>query len=208
VDASPQTRLYPERQEVDVVVPVDRGPLVHFERIEVRGNTKTRDRVIRRELEITEGDEFSESLLEKSRQRVTALGFFERVDLSTAEGSAPDKMNVFIEVTERPTGTFQVGAGFSSIENFIATAQVQQANLFGNGQNLSLQAQISGLRQLINLRLYEPYFLDSRFSASIDLYDQLRIFNDFSQSSTGGALTFGYPLIEPELVASLTYTAE
>src|SRR5690606_39843893 len=107
VDASPQTRLYPERQEVDVVVPVDRGPLVHFERIEVRGNTKTRDRVIRRELEITEGDEFSESLLEKSRQRVTALGFFERVDLSTAEGSAPDKMNVFIEVTERPTGTFQ-----------------------------------------------------------------------------------------------------
>ena len=82
-------------------------------------------------------------------------------------------MQVNIEVTERPTGTFQVGAGFSSIENFIATAQVQQANLFGNGQSLSLQAQVSGLRQLVDLRFYEPYFLDSDFSASIDLFDQL-----------------------------------
>ncbi|HEY6555851.1 MAG TPA: outer membrane protein assembly factor BamA [Polyangiaceae bacterium] len=208
VEANPQTRLDPENQEVDVVVPIVRGPLVHFERIEVRGNTKTRDKVIRRELEVSEGEQFSETKLEDSRKRVTALGFFERVDISTEEGSAPDKVTVYIEVSERPTGTFQVGAGFSSIENFIATAQVQQANFFGNGQSLSLQAQVSGLRQLVNLRFYEPYFLDSKFSASIDLYDQLRIFNDFSQSSRGGSLTFGYPLIEPELTASLAYTLE
>jgi len=208
VEASPQTRLDPERREVDIEVPVVRGPLVYFERIEVRGNSKTRDKVVRRELEVAEGDLFNETKLEESRKRITALGFFERVDISQEDGSAPDKMVVYIEVSERPTGTFQVGAGFSSIENFIATAQVQQANLFGNGQSLSLQAQISGLRQLINLRFFEPYFLDSKFNASVDLYDQLRIFNDFSQSSTGGALTFGYPLVEPELTASLTYTAE
>ncbi|MCA9597540.1 MAG: outer membrane protein assembly factor BamA [Myxococcales bacterium] len=208
VEANPQTRLDPERAEVDIVVPVIRGPLVYFERIEVRGNSKTRDKVIRREMEVTEGELFNETRLEKSRQRITALGFFERVDVSTEEGSAPDKMQVNVEVTERPTGTFQVGAGFSSIENFIATAQVQQANLFGHGQSLSLQAQVSGLRQLVNLRFYEPYFLDSPFSASVDLYDQLRIFNDFSQSSRGGSLTFGYPLVEPELTASVTYTAE
>jgi outer membrane protein insertion porin family len=115
---------------------------------------------------------------------------------------------VYIEVTEPPTGTFQVGAGFSSIENFIATAQVQQANLFGTGQSLSLQAQVSALRQLINLRFYEPYFLDSKFGVSIDLFDQLRIFNDFSQQSRGGALTFSYPLIDPEVSASVTYTLE
>lgn len=208
VEANPQTRLDQERHEVDIVVPIVRGPKVYFERIEIRGNSKTRDKVLRREMEVAEGDLFHETNLERSRRRITALGFFERVDISTEEGSAPDKVQVNIEVTERPTGTFQVGAGFSSIENFIATAQVQQANLFGHGQNLSLQAQVSGLRQLVNLRFYEPYFLDSRFSASIDLFDQLRIFNDFSQASRGGSLTFGYPLVEPELTASMTYTGE
>ncbi len=208
VDASPQTRLYPEKAEVDVIVPVVRGPLVHFERIEVRGNTKTRDKVIRRELEIAETDKFSETKLEKSRQRITRLGYFERVDISTEQGSTPDTVNVFVEVTERATGTFQVGAGFSSIENFIVTAQVQQANLFGSGQSVSLQAQLSGARELINLSWIEPYFLDSDFSSTVSLYKQLRVYNDFSQSSEGGALTFGYPLIEPELTASLTYTLE
>ncbi|HET7540736.1 MAG TPA: outer membrane protein assembly factor BamA [Polyangiaceae bacterium] len=207
VEANPQTQLDPETHEVDVTVPVERGPLVYFERIEVRGNSKTRDKVIRRECEVAEGELFSETKLERSKRRVTALGYFERVDVSTEAGSAPDKMNVYIEVAEKPTGTFQVGAGFSSIENFIATAQVQQANLFGNGQSLSLQAQISSLRQLVSIRFFEPYFLDSLFNTSVDLYDQLRVYNDFSQSSRGGALTFGYPLIEPELNASVTYTA-
>jgi outer membrane protein insertion porin family len=208
VDANPQTQLDPASNEVDVIVPVERGPLVHFERIEMRGNAKTRDKVIRRELEVYEGGLFSETKLDRSKRRVTALGYFERVDVSMEQGSAPDKMNVYIEVAERPTGTFQVGAGFSSVENFIATAQIQQANLFGNGQSLSLQGQFSTLRQLVNIHFFEPYFLDSKFNASIDLYDQQRYYRDFSQASLGGGLTFGYPLIEPELYASISYTGE
>lgn len=208
VEASPETRVDPDTHEVDVIVPVVRGPLVHFERIEFRGNSKTRDKVLRRELEIAEGDKFSESGLESAKRRVTALGYFERVDISSEQGSGPDKMNVYIEVAERPTGTFQIGAGFSSLEKFIATAQVQQANLFGNGQSLALQAQWSGIRQLVNLRFFEPYFLDSKFNSSIELYRQQRSYTDFMQSSTGGALTFGYPLIMPKLYASLTYTGE
>jgi outer membrane protein insertion porin family len=208
VDANPETDLDPSTNEVDVVVPVQRGPLVYFERIEVRGNSKTRDKVIRRELEVAEGELFHETRLDKSKRRVTALGYFERVDISTEQGSAPDKMNVYIEVSERPTGTFQVGAGFSSVENFIVTMQIQQANLFGNGQSLSLQGQLSGLRRQIDLKFYEPYLLDSPFSANIDLYDQLRVYQDFSQRSIGGALTLGYPIIDPELSASITYTAE
>jgi outer membrane protein insertion porin family len=208
VDANPQTQLDPATNEVDVVVPVDRGPLVHFERIEMRGNAKTRDKVIRRELEVFEGGLFNETKLERSKRRVTALGYFERVDVSMEQGSAPDKMNVYIEVAERPTGTFQVGAGFSSVENFIATAQIQQANLFGNGQSLSLQGQFSSLRQLINLHFFEPYFLDSKFNASIDLYNQQRYYRDFAQASVGGGLTFGYPLIAPQLYANVTYTGE
>lgn len=208
VEADPETNLDPEREMVDVIVPIRRGPLVHIERITVRGNTKTRDKVMRREMEVEEGDLFSETKLEESRRRIIALGYFERVDFSTEEGSDHDKIRVNIEVVERPTGTFQVGAGFSSIENFIATAQVQQANLFGTGQSLALQAQVSGLRQLVNLRFYEPYLFDSDFSLSIDLYDQLRIYNDFSQTSLGGSATFGYALVQPHTFASLTYTGE
>ncbi len=205
--ADPETTLDPTSREVDVVVPVLRGPLVHFGRIEVQGNTKTRDKVIRRELEITEGDKFSETNLERSRRRVTALGYFERVDLTT-QSESDDRISVLVEVAEKPTGTFQVGAGFSSIENFIATAQIQQANLFGNGQSLSLNAQLSGIRTLVNVRYFEPYLLDSSVGFTVDLFEQLRIYNDFSQGTRGGALTFGYPLIDPELSASLTYTLQ
>jgi outer membrane protein insertion porin family len=209
VEADPQTQLDPDKQQVDIVVPIRRGPLVYFERIEVRGNTKTRDKVIRREMQIAEGHTFSETKLETSKKLITALGYFERVDVSTEEGSAPDRINVYVEVGERATGTFQVGAGFSSIENFILTAQIQQANLFGNGQSLALQAQVSGLRQLINIRFFEPYFFDSDFSAAIDLYDQLRVYPDFAQRTRGGAFTLGYPLTRPPyLRASLTYTGE
>jgi outer membrane protein insertion porin family len=208
VDANPETKLDPETHEVDVIVPIVRGPVVYFDRIEISGNTKTRDKVIRREMEIIEGKKYSETLLERSRQRITALGYFERVDISTGEGSAPDRLKATVEVTERPTGTFQVGAGFSSIENFIATAQVQQANLFGNGQSLALNAQVSGLRQLVNIRYFEPYFLDSRFNFMVEGFQQLRSYADFSQSSLGGDVTWGYPIIEPELQVSLTYTAE
>ncbi len=208
VNANPDTKLHPETNEVDVIVPIQRGPMVFFDRIEVHGNTKTRDKVIRREMEIIEGEKFSETKLERSRRRVTALGYFERVDVSTTPAGSVDRVNVQVEVTERPTGTFQVGAGFSSIESFIATAQVQQANLMGNGQNVSLNAQLSGIRRLVNFSLFEPYFLDSKFRFSINLFNQLRQYIDFSQETLGGSLTWGYPLIEPELSASITYTLE
>ncbi len=208
VEADPQTHLDFEKREVEISVPIKRGPKVRIGRIEVKGNSKTSDRVIRREMTVVEGQLYSETGLEESRRRVLALGFFERVDVTTEKGASPDTIDVFFEVGERPTGTFQVGAGFSSIESFIATAQVQQANLFGRGQSLSLQAQVSGLRQLIDLRFFEPYLFESDWSASIDLYDRLMLYDAFSQTSIGGAMTLGYPIIMPWLRASLTYTAE
>ena len=208
VEAEPETELDPIHEQVDIVVPIKRGPPVHIERIEVKGNTKTRDKVIRREVVIEEGQLFNESGLEQSKRRITALGYFDRVDVSTEQGSSPDKIVINIEVTEKPTGTFQVGAGFSSIESFIATAQVQQANLFGNGQSLALQAQVSALRQLITLRFFEPYFLDSLWNMSSELYDTLYVFPDFARRSVGGSLTFGYALINPWLRLSLTGTLE
>ena len=206
VDAPPQTQLYPGTREVDVIVRLKRGELVHFGRIEIRGNTKTRDKVIRREMEIHESELFSETNLEVSRRRIAQLGYFERVDVSTETSKDSKYINVIVEVTEKPTGTFQIGAGFSSIESFIATAQIQQANLFGRGQSLALLAQLSGLRQLIDIRFIEPYFLDSPFSMQINLFDQMRVYDEFSLDSTGGSLSFGYPIVEPELRASVTYT--
>jgi outer membrane protein insertion porin family len=208
VDAEPETELDAAHEQVDIVVPIKRGPPVRVERIEVKGNTKTRDRVIRREMELQEGQLFSETALENSKRRITALGYFDRVDVSTEQGSAPDKINIYVEIAEKPTGTFQVGAGFSSIESFIATAQIQQANLFGNGQALALQAQLSALRRLVTVRFFEPYFLDSDWSSSIELYDTLYVFPDFARRSQGGSLTFGYPLIQPWLRLSLTGTLE
>jgi outer membrane protein insertion porin family len=181
---------------------------VRVERIEIKGNTKTRDKVLRREMEIEEGQLFSETKLEDSRRRITALGYFERVDVSTEAGSAPDKIIINFEIAERPTGTFQVGAGFSSVENFIVTAQVQQANLFGNGQSLALQAQVSGLRQLVSIRFFEPYFLNTDWSMSAELFDTLYVFPDFARRSVGGSLTFGYALIQPWLRLAVTGTAE
>lgn len=208
VEAEPETELDPVKREVDLTIPIRRGPLVKVERIEIKGNTKTRDKVLRREMEIEEGQLFSETKLEDSKRRVTALGYFERVDVSTEQGSAPDKIIIRFEIGERPTGTFQVGAGFSSVENFIATAQIQQANLFGNGQSLALQAQVSGLRQLVNIRFFEPYLFDSDWSSSAEFFNQLYIFPDFSRRTLGGALTFGYALIQPWLRLSLTATAQ
>jgi outer membrane protein insertion porin family len=159
-------------------------------------------------MEIEEGMLFSETKLEDSKRRIVALGYFERVDVSTEQGSSPETININFEVTERPTGTFQVGAGFSSLENFIATAQIQQANLFGNGQSLALQAQISSLRQLISIRFFEPYFLDSDWSTSVELYDNLLVFPDFARRTLGGALTFGYALIQPWLRLGVTATVQ
>jgi outer membrane protein insertion porin family len=192
VEAEPDTEVQADVAQVDIVIPIHRGPPVRVERIEIKGNTKTRDRVIRRELEIQEGQLYSETGVEISRKRVMALGYFDRVDVTKEAGSTPDRVNLYFEIAEKPTGTFQIGAGFSSIESFIATAQIQQANLFGNGQSLALQAQVSGLRQIISLRFFE----------------QLYIFPNFARRSVGGSLTFGYALVQPWLRLSLTGTAE
>ena len=198
----------PQTNEVDLRIAIRRNKPVKFGRINIRGNTKTRDKVIRRELEIEEQQLFTETGLEKSKRRIGKLGYFDRVDLSTEQSEGEDTIDVNIEVVEKPTGTFQIGAGFSSIESFIATAQIQQYNLFGNGQAFSLQAQISGLKQLIDFRFVEPYLFDTPFSGSISLYDRLNLYDQFSQNSLGGSLTIGYPIIQPDLKAALTYTLQ
>jgi len=204
---TPLTSIDSDKRIVDLTFDVQKGQEVIFERINIRGNSKTRDRVIRRELRVAEGDRFSQTLLNVSRARVMQLGFFENVDVSTRRGTSDDRIIVNIEVKERPTGTFQVGAGFSSVENFIAQAQVSQNNLFGRGQRLSLMAQMSGLRQLFALSFWEPYFLDSDWTFGFDIYNRIQNFESFNRNATGGSLTWGYPITH-DLRVFLTYKVE
>jgi len=208
VDVQPETDLDVDAHTVDLAIAIQRGPLTRIERINIRGNTKTRDSVIRRELRIYEGDTYSQSYLEASRIAINALGYFERVDVSETEGSTADRIVINFEVAERPTGTFQVGAGFSSIELFMLTAQVQQQNLFGNGQSLSLQLQISGLRQLIQLQIVEPYFAGSEWTAAFEIFRTVRQFQSFNRESTGGSVSFGHWLGDRRLSLFAQYRAD
>lgn len=192
VNVTPETHVDPEKRTVDLTLDLQQGKKVYFERINIRGNSKTRDKVIRRELKISEGDLFSQRLLDVSKNRAQALGFFEKVEVSTAKGSSDERVVVNLEVTERPTGTFQIGAGFSSFENFIGQAQVAQNNLFGRGTSLQLSAQISSLRQFFSVNYTDPYFLDTRITFAFSAYNQLLYYRDFTRRASGGDLTWGY----------------
>ncbi len=203
----PLTKVDLPNRKINLTFEVARGKRAYFERINIRGNSKTRDKVIRREMKISEGELFNNTNLEISKRRINALGFFENVVVSTKRGSSDEFVEVNVEVSERPTGTFQIGAGFSSVENFIAQAQISQNNLFGRGQTLALQAQLSSLRQLFLLRFVEPYFLDTRWTFAFDLYNQSRGFGTFFRNASGGTLTWGYPL-SYEARAFLTYKLE
>lgn len=217
VNITPLTSVDPEARTVDLTFDIEQGKKVRWERIEIVGNEKTRDKVIRRELRIYEGDYFSGTALERSRQRVTALGFFEPdprtnlIQINTRRGSSDDLIVAVVEVKERPTGTFQIGAGFSSVENFIATAQISQTNFFGWGQSASLSAQISSLRQLIQLQFVEPYFFDTNWTFAFDFFSTEADYGTFIRDSIGGSLTFGHPLPflkDDRIRAFLTYTLE
>ncbi|MCB9667662.1 MAG: outer membrane protein assembly factor BamA [Myxococcales bacterium] len=204
----PDTSLQEGKRIVDIRVAIERGPPVRIERIDIRGNTRTADKVIRREMRILEGELYSQTEIEHSKARITQLGYFERVDVAESPGSRPNRMALTFEVQERSTGTFQVGAGFSSIESFILTAQVQQQNIFGTGQSLSLQLQLSGIRQLAQLRFVEPYFLDTEWTLAVDAYKTIRQFQDFNQDRTGGRIALGHPILHENLRLFGQYTLE
>ncbi len=199
---NPVTNINADTRTVDLTFDVQKGPQVTIERIEVVGNSKTRDKVIRRELRVYEGELFSGTGVRRSKERVTALGFFETVEVTQKPGSRDDTIAIQVEVKEKATGTFQVGLGFSNVENFIFTAQVSQNNFLGWGQSVSASAQISSLRSLVQLSFFDPYFLDTRFLLSADFFRTEADYgnNSFIRQSTGGNLSLGYQILEDVLV--------
>src|SRR6266702_3678325 len=193
-NVNPETKVDPATRIIDLTYDVQPGKKTYFERIEISGNSKTRDKVIRREMRIYEGELYNQSSLNNSKQRVTALGYFETVNVTTEKGSADDKLVAKVTVKERSTGTFQIGAGFSSYENFILTGQISQNNFFGWGQTLSLQVQYSSIRQLGQIQFVEPYFLDTKWTFAFDLYATEGFYTTFSRKAIGGSVTWGYEL--------------
>ncbi len=206
-NVSPQTVVDNERRTVDLSYDIAKGNLVHIEKIEIIGNSKTRDNVIRREMRIAEGDLFSNTLIRYSKARVTALGFFDNVEINTKRGSAEDRMNLEISVKEKLTGTFQIGFGFTGGESFFGTAQLSQNNLLGYGHTASLSMQISSIRQLFQLSYLDPYVFDTSWTGSVDLYRTELNFSGFDRKSIGTALTGGYELFE-DFRSFVTYTLE
>ena len=204
---APRPRVDLAHQRIAVDFEIVRGKRVFVERIDIRGNTKTRDKVIRRELRIAEGELFNATDLERSRQRVMALGYFEAVAISTHRGCCEDMIDVAVEIRERSTSTFQVGAGLSSTESFIVQGQIAMENLLGRGQSLSGQIQLSGVRRLFALHFADPHFHDSRWTLGTELYNQTASLGAYARTSTGGSLTLGYPLSD-HLHGFLTYRLE
>ncbi len=197
----------PDNREIGLIYDVQQGEPVYIGRITISGNQTTRDEVIRREFRIHESDLYNGTGIRISRARVERLGFFESVQIRELATSDPQVMNLEIEIVERPTGQFQVGAGFSSVESFIATATVSQNNLFGRGQSLSLQASLSAIRTIFSLGFQEPYFFGTRWQAGFEIFNRELLFTDFTRRSLGFSLTGGYPLTD-DVTVSLTYQLE
>lgn len=197
VEINPTYRADPETDTVNVTFNVREGQRVYIDRINVVGNTRTLDSVIRRELMVGEGDAFNRSLVERSRNNLRALGFFKDVKIEETRGSAPDRSVVNVTVEEQPTGELSVGAGFSSVDSFVLNLGITERNFRGRGQNVVARAEWGSLRQQIDFRFTEPKFLGRDVRAGFDLFHMrydLSKYSSYDYRSTGGGVRITYPL--------------
>ena len=210
VDIRPRVQRDRENLTIDIVYDIQEGPKVYVERIDIEGNTRTLDRVIRREFRLVEGDAFNTSKLRRSRQRVQNLGFFKTVTVENEPGSAPDRTVVKVEVEEQSTGDVTFGAGFSSSDGPIGNIGIRERNLLGRGQDLRLGFTLAGEATELDFSFTEPYFLDRNLAAGVDLY---RTTNDRSDESSyeeerlGGSLRGGFNITD-DLRNVVRYTLE
>lgn len=199
VDVRPDIQLDREKRIVAITYTIAESPRVFIERIDITGNTRTLDQVVRREMMVVEGDPFNRTKLKKSEQRVRDLGYFKEVNFKTVQGSRPDTAVVVIDVQEQSTGELSIGAGFSSNDGPLANLIIREHNLLGRGQDVQLGLTTSGRTNNYNLRFTEPYFLDRNLTAGFDLFHTTTDYQDISSydfSRTGASFRFGYPLSE------------
>jgi len=202
-----QTRLdrEPKKKIVNVTFNINEGPKVYVERIDIKGNVRTLDSVIRREFRLVEGDAFNTSKLQRTKQRITNLGFFSNVDIKTLPGSAPDKTVIEVDVEEQSTGELSFGVGYSTTNGPLGIVRITERNLLGKGQQLSLSTNLSFVTSNIVLSFTEPYFMDRPIQAGFDIYDTRTNNNNstfgnssipYNESDLGFGLRAGYDISE------------
>jgi outer membrane protein insertion porin family len=208
VNVVPLTEPEPEAKVVDITFDIQRGGKVEISRIDITGNDPTYDKVVRREIPINEGDIYSGSAIKEARTRLDRLGYFEEVKISTPRGAAPDTLDMKVAVVEQPTGSFSIGAGFSNLENFVFTTNVSKNNFLGLGYVMSMAANISSRQQQGNLQLFDPYFLDSRWTLRVDGYSIARQFIE-DEYQRGGVFAVGrYLDARDDVRMEFNYTLE
>lgn len=208
VEVRPQVRRNREAKTVDVTFTVQEGPRVYVDRINITGNLRTTDKVIRREMQLAEGDAFSTAKMRRSRQRIRNLGFFERVDLNNVPGAAADRTTVNVAVRERSTGEISFGAGYSSTSGILGDISLRERNLLGSGQDLKLRLAIGQRETNIEASFTEPYFLDRNMAAGFDVFRttrDLRRESSYDRDDIGTTLRAGYGIVE-NLTQQINYT--
>jgi outer membrane protein insertion porin family len=199
VDVRPRVKRQRDKKLISIVYNIQEGPRVFVERINITGNVRTQDKVIRREFRLIEGDAFSTSKLRRSRQRIRNLGFFEKVEVTNVPGTTADSTVVNVSVQEKSTGEISFGAGFSSASGVLGDITLRERNLVGKGQDLNLRLSIGQRQQQIDLSFTEPYFLTRNLSAGFDVFRNTRDLqqeSSFDRERLGGRLRAGYRINE------------
>jgi outer membrane protein insertion porin family len=208
VNVTPRIHRDGVKHLIDVAFNVKEGPHVYVERIDINGNVRTLDKVIRREFRLVEGDAFNSTKLQRSEQRIKNLGFFKKVDVTNKPGSAPDKTVLDVKVEEQSTGEFTVGVGYSTAEGPLANIGVRERNLLGTGDDFRINTLIAFLTQQADISFTEPYFLDRNLAAGFDIFaenNNYQYFAQYNQFSYGFVLRAGYQ-IDEDLRQTLRYT--
>jgi len=193
---------------INLVFAVEEGPRVYIERIEIRGNTRTRDWVIRREFDLAEGDAYNRVLVDRAERRLRNLGYFANVKITNEPGTAPDRVILVVQVEDQATGEFSVSGGYSTTDGFIGEVSVSEKNFLGRGQYVRLAGQLGENVQGVDFSFTEPYFLDYRVAAGFDLFwkeTSDTSYSPYDTSTAGGTLRLALPLTD-ELTLGLRYT--
>ncbi len=199
VDVRPRYTPNRENQTVDVTFLVREGPRVYIDRIDIVGNTRTLDTVVRREMNVAEGDAYNRVLVDRSRNQIRALGFFKDVTIDEQPSAQPDRTTLRVQVEEQPTGELSFSAGYSSVEKAVIDLGITERNFRGRGQNMRGRVSIGSLRQQVDLGFTEPRFMGRDLRAGIDLFSfryDLSEFAAYDTSSVGGTVRVGFPLTQ------------
>ncbi|UVC13163.1 outer membrane protein assembly factor BamA [Mesorhizobium onobrychidis] len=196
-----------ENHTISVVYTIDQGTKAYVERIEIRGNDRTRDYVIRREFDVSEGDAFNQVLIQRAKKRLEALDYFEKVEVSTVPGSEPDQVVLVVDVVEKSTGEFSVGAGYSTggdTDGPSIEGSITERNFLGRGQFIKLSAGGGKNSRDYSFSFTEPYFLGRRIAAGFDVFNRTREYDDYQSETTGATVRFGLPITD-DISTQLAY---